>query len=52
MYTLKKMLKQDLILQNMKLKDHYPEEEIKKVTELMKDKLGEKTVTEFVALLP
>ena len=46
------MLKKDLIHQIMKSIDHYPQEGIKKVIGLMKDELGGKIMTEFVALRP
>ena len=36
----------------MKSIDHYPQERIKKVIGLMKDNLGGKIMTEFVALRP
>ena len=47
---LQKKLKQDLILQIMKQKDHYLRG--KNVTGLMKNELGEKIMTEFAALRP
>ena len=46
------MLKKDLIHQIMKSIDHYLQEKIKNVIRLMKDELGGKIMTEFVALRP
>ena len=47
--TLKKMLKQDLILQTMNNIDHYLKEKTK-VIGLVKDELGGKIMKEFVGL--
>ena len=46
------VLKRDLTLQIMSAIDHYLQERIKKVIGLMKDELGGKIITEFVALRP
>ena len=47
---LQKMFKQDLILQIMKQIDLYLKDKIRKVVGLMKDELGGKLMTKFVAL--
>ena len=44
------MFKQDLILQIMKLIDHYLKDKIRKVVGLMKDELGGKLMAKVVAL--
>ena len=46
------MLKKDLIHEIMKSIDHYLQERIKKVIGLMKDELGGRVMTEFVASKP
>ena len=47
--ALKKTLKQDLMLQITNYKDHYQKGKRKGI-ELLKENLGEKTMTDFVAL--
>ena len=46
------MLKKGLTLQITSVIDHYLQERIKKVIGLMKDELGGRVITEFVALRP
>ena len=48
--TLQKMLKLDLILEIMNQIDCYQKEKGKKVTGLMKEKLGEKIMIKLVGL--
>ena len=48
--TLQRILKQDLTFQIQNYADHYLKEKNKKVTELMKDELGEQIMKEFVEL--